>query len=420
MPSWEPGRAPPPSKKVHLEIEGLPKLMWAPHQSPIIRLVSAAVIVFAVFGAGVGVTLLSIETSCAERATLETFDSSMGISVPPSQITHLTAYSTSRMVRSVPSYAGTIRENTTLAAGVTTILAEDGSEEFKVTTEVILDAPFGEFAIASPGAPISERSFRLVFTNISGAKTVLIPFGISAAALRSNATLLTLRPNFFYVQHFPAPRRRLSVAGDIGHFDTFASTVSGRLEAHSREHQEQLEQVINPILHSYGNAAKQDAQEAWTKFGGLWHGPPSNHSAGRQLHVLREIGHYIGSKIGDKVRAGRPLVAFGFPPPSPPAPTRASTWMGPPRLTRARLPRRLERISARPSVAMSVKRSAAPSEEPWPVQSVQTLALSRGVRWARGPAVRLGTNSETSSEGGLARTSVRMSPTKCEMAGSGV
>ena len=407
MPSWEPGRATPSSKNmVQLDIEQLPK---RPSRSPA-HFASTAVAVVAAFGAGAGIAFLGMQTSCAETSLPALFDASMGIRVPPSQITPLPAYSTSRMVRSVPSYAGTTRENATLAAGTTSVLGEDGSEEFTVTTEVIADAPFGEFAVASPGAPVSQRSFRLVFTNASGAQTVIIPFGISAASLRSNTTLVTLRPNFFFVQYYPAGRRRLSVTGelegDIGHFDTFASSLGGQLVATAHEHQQKLEQVINPILHSYGNAAKQDAQEAWTKFGGLWH-TAAPRSGGRQLHHWGEdIGNWAGSKIGDHVTATGP---FGPVPPSPPAPVqgsaRARLRTRPPLLTRSRVPRRWEMTSAAPSAATPVKWSAAPLEGLWQVQSVQTSALSRGVRWARGPVARLALTSEARSVATLVGTS---------------
>lgn len=223
------------------------------------------------------------------------YDASVGVDVAPSLLMPAPTNATGRMSHTHVSFANTVRANYTLAAGITTVHGEDGEEQYHVRSETLVDLPFGEFT-TSEGL-VSSRSYRLVITDAqTGARTIVVPFGLSAAAMSYDGVAVSLRPTFFFVQHIPSARRRLLATDDVGPFSTFASSAGicrstgvcrGRLFSSVRDHQQKLDNVVGPFLKKYWSAAKADI------VAGL------SHFHGRQLGEWgSRAGSWAGSKIG--------------------------------------------------------------------------------------------------------------------------
>ena len=102
--------------------------------------------------------------------------------------------SSPRMVRHSVSYKGSVRENTTVAGGVTHILDALKQRQYSIYSEVVADGTLGEYAAHSGNVGNRALQMRIVDA-ASGAQTVLVPLGLS---LVPKATLI---PNHYLFQH---------------------------------------------------------------------------------------------------------------------------------------------------------------------------------------------------------------------------
>ena len=270
----------------------------------------------------VAVALLACSTaalafSAFEEATVpgkSAFYESLG--VRPSTVTGRADLSSTRMHRAELSYAGTTRENLTMAAGRNQVLSPSGEVLYVVHTEVVSDVP--EAAYTTVDGITGDYAVRMrIYQPSTQAWAGLVPFGLSIKqAVGPQAPPLS--PNLYLFHYMATPSSKMVV--DLVGTQGFESQYEAKPTFYLGEGEMAWQQIMVPFLRTYAHAyaptvAQQRAASAAASaaanatrralqysYGGS-SGGSSDGTIGGEVGgaVGGDVGGDVGGKIGSSV-----------------------------------------------------------------------------------------------------------------------
>ena len=232
------------------------------------------------------------------------FLSSMGVEASSS--VPLEELSSSRMQRVELDFSGTLRENTTIAAGRNQVMGADGSVMYVVYTEVVSDVP--EAAYTTVNGITGGYSLRLrVHCPATGEWAGIVPFGLSAKQVVS-PHMPRVNPNMFLFHYMPTSTSKMVV--DLVGTQGFESQYSGKPTFYLGPGRSAWEAFMVPFLVQYERAYEPTIAQVQAR--ARAHNASHADAPARMLSsyggseteggaIGGDIGGDVGSKVGGDV-----------------------------------------------------------------------------------------------------------------------